>query len=315
MAEIRGIANGAAVDELDVLALNLRTEILAIAQADATNPLAIGECTAFAVPPTRSETGNVLLGQNWDWMIHSPQTVVVLEVEQDERPNFTTVVEAGLIAKIGLNAHGVGVATNALQTRAGVNREGVPYHILLRSLFDCRSFGEAVGLVETTQHASSANFLIASSEGVAIDIETEPYQGQPPRHVDPFHGIYVHTNHFLAGGFETVDLGPTRYPSTQSRLETAQRLVCNVGPVALETLERALSDHDHYPLSVCAHPDTSAAPDERGLTAASVVMDLTLLRAWIADGNPCCHPYRELDCSWLPSANCEHSEPKGGNPS
>ena len=35
---------------------------------------------------------------------------------QDDGPDFVTVVEAGLLAKTGMNSSGIGLATNALVT-------------------------------------------------------------------------------------------------------------------------------------------------------------------------------------------------------
>src|SRR3954468_8854749 len=112
LEELRGIAEGAAVPEEDVLAINVRTEVMFAAKArDAAARLPrVPECSAFA---SVAPDGGTLVGQNWDWVPHACDTVVVLEVEQDDAPSFVTVVEAGLLAKFGMNDRGLGVATNA----------------------------------------------------------------------------------------------------------------------------------------------------------------------------------------------------------
>ena len=56
-----------------------------------------------------------------------------------------------------------------------------------------------------------------------------------------------------------------------------------------------LADHADYPHSICAHPDPAAHPCEQGATIASVLMDLTARRIWLAAGNPCQTPYEQLD--------------------
>ena len=43
-------------------------------------------------------------------------------------------------------------------------------------------------------------------------------------------------------------------------------------------------------------------PHDQGATVASVLMDLDEKRMWVADGNPCTNPYRELDYSARSSA-------------
>ena len=63
-----------------------------------------GECSAFASLPAASAEAHTLVGQNSDWRLHSFDTVVVLEARQDEGPDFVTVVEAGLLAKTGMNS-------------------------------------------------------------------------------------------------------------------------------------------------------------------------------------------------------------------
>src|SRR5260221_7160322 len=83
--ELSGIADGAGVGFEDVLALNVRTEVMFAARArDARSQRArmTGECTAFAVLPRVSARGHTLVGQNWDWLLHCFGTLVVLEVEQ-----------------------------------------------------------------------------------------------------------------------------------------------------------------------------------------------------------------------------------------
>ena len=133
-----------------------------------------GECTAFAVVPEASELGHTLLGQNWDWLLHCFDTVVVLEVEQDEGPNFVSIVEAGLLAKTGMNSSGLGVVTNALVTQDDRGEPGVPYHVLLRAFMDCETISDALSAAQRSPRSSSANYLLAHRDGMAVDIEAAP---------------------------------------------------------------------------------------------------------------------------------------------
>src|SRR5579885_2982242 len=62
---MEGIAKGAERPFGEILALNVRTEILPpgfMAGRD------VGECTSIAVAPRASATGGALLAQNWDWV-------------------------------------------------------------------------------------------------------------------------------------------------------------------------------------------------------------------------------------------------------
>jgi isopenicillin-N N-acyltransferase like protein len=298
--EMRGIAEGAGLDLPDVLAVNVRTEVMYAAKARQA-PLAArtsrppAECSAFAA---LSEP--VLLGQNWDWLLHSAQTLVVLEVRQDDGPDFVTVVEAGLLAKAGLNAAGLGLVTNALVTDADTGTPGLPYHVLLRAILDCATVTEALQVLQAGTRSSSANYLIAHASGAALNVEAAPGDFTRVYPLFPDQGLLLHTNHFLSPHLTAQDLSLWAMPSSAVRL---QRL--RAGAPARGTLDdfRALlADHADYPHGICSHPDPADHPLEQGATIASVLMDLTARRLWLAAGNPCQTPYAELDVSWLDPA-------------
>ena len=213
LEEMRGIADGAGLDLTDVLAINVRTEVMYSAKArqapraaPSTPRKAPAECSAFAYVPTQKpprapgapgQPGSVLLGQNWDWLLHSAQTLVVLEVRPDEGPDFVTVVEAGLLAKTGMNAAGLGLVTNALVTDADVGEPGLPYHVLLRAVLDCATVTEALQVLQAGQRSSSANYLIAHASGAALDIEAAPGDFTRLYPLFPADGVLVHTKHGL----------------------------------------------------------------------------------------------------------------------
>jgi len=70
------------------------------------------------------------------------------------------------------------------------------------------------------------------------------------------------------------------------------------GPVTRARLQQAFADHAGHPFGVCSHEDTRAVPVDRYATIASLVMDLTEQRMWLASGNPCTAPYIELEVPW-----------------
>ncbi|HYZ81136.1 MAG TPA: C45 family peptidase, partial [Solirubrobacteraceae bacterium] len=158
LEEVRGLAEGAGLGELDVLAINVRTEIMFAAVAREHRP---AECTSFAVVPSRVSDGALLIGQNWDWLPHTADTTVILEVRQDEGPDFVTVVEAGLLAKVGMNSSGVAVGANALVSAADVGTPGVPFHVLLRALHDADNLADGLTSLGRMERSSSANYLLA----------------------------------------------------------------------------------------------------------------------------------------------------------
>jgi isopenicillin-N N-acyltransferase like protein len=298
LEEVRGLADGAGVGFDDILALNVRTEVMFSAkakQAAAEHGRMVSECSSFAALPAETATGHTLVGQNWDWLPHSFDTVVVLEVDQDDRPGFVTVVEAGLLAKTGLNSAGLAVATNALVTDDDLGRPGVPYHVLLRALFDCETLRDALATLQARPRSSSANYLLASGDGMAVDVEAAPGDFSRLFLVFPEDGLLLHTNHFVASAFDGRDVGLWVMPDSPFRLERLRSQLAGRSGFRVEDFQAALADHADHPYGVCCHPDVRVDPYEQGATVASVIIDLDARTLWLADGHPCSTPYRELD--------------------
>jgi isopenicillin-N N-acyltransferase like protein len=297
--EMRGLAEGADVPFADVIAINVRTEIMFAGQARSAAGHPPSECSAIGLLPDVTADGHTLLAQNWDWLEHCFDTVVVLEVEPDEGPCFVTVVEAGLLAKTGLNEYGLGVCTNALVTTRDAGEPGIPYHVLLRAFMDARTPSEALSTVLAHRRSSSANFLIGHRDGIAMDMETQPGDRSRVHVLFPDDGVLLHTNHFLHGiGDEELSLWSM--PDSPIRLDRLRRRFrAEPRPLKTETIPAALGDHGNHPNGICCHVDPSSPVEERGATIVSVLMDLDERRLWLANGNPCATPYAEHDLRGL----------------
>ena len=296
LEEMHGMAEGSGLRFEDVLALNVRSEVMFAAKARQalSRPAAgAGECTAFAALPEKSG-GPVLIGQNWDWLVHSFDTVVVLEARQLDKPAYVTVVEAGLLAKLGMNSAGVGLATNALVTDLDRGEPGIPFHVLLRSVLDAETVSAALAGLQAGFRSSSANYLLASADGIALDVEAAPGDFSRLRVSGPEDGLLLHTNHLLHAQPGVIDISLWAMPDSAVRLQRARAVVRESGR-SRAALTAMLSDHADQPSSICAHADEREPKLDQAATVASVVMDLGGRRLWLADGQPCRTPYRELD--------------------
>jgi isopenicillin-N N-acyltransferase-like protein len=295
LEEMRGIADGAGVAFDDVMAINVRTEVMYAAKA--RNAAAILprtlECTSFAAVPDDGRP--VLVGQNWDWKTHAFDTAVVLECEPDDGPRYVTAVEAGLLAKTGFNEHGIGIATNALASDRDLGEPGVPYHVLLRALLAADTPTAALASLQRSFRASSAHYLIAHRDHLALSVEAVPgtfvdlHLTQPDER-----GILLHGNHFTHPGMRDVDVSLWLMPDSVFRLQRARRWLDGHDPFAAETYEAMFADHAGHPLGICCHPEPMAIAAEQDSTVLSVVMDLGAMTLRIADGRPCEVPYRTL---------------------
>lgn len=290
VAEMRGIAQGAGVAYDHILALNCRSELMFAALQEAKR-VPDGECTSFAVLPTASADGHLLLGQNWDWVPFAREVAVVLEVQREDKPGYLTIVEAGMLAKVGFNAAGLGVCTNTLVSAGDTARSGVPYHLLLRALLDMESFESARELLLVTERALSANYLLAHRDGAAANFEAAAGGRATLRVSTPMNGRLAHANHFLDADLARRDTYVRAHPHSLTRLATMAGGLGAGRRVDVEALKAILRSHDNAPNGVCGHPDPRAHPLQSRCTVASVIADLSAGVAWIADGPPCSHDY------------------------
>jgi len=300
--EMRGIAEGACLEESDVLAINVRTEIMFGAGTRSRDGAGDEQprdgCSSLALVPPATADGHTLLAQNWDWIADARDTVVIVEARPDDAPASISIMEAGLLAKISLSASGVGVVTNTLITDVDRGRPGVPYHVCLRSLRHARTMADALAALQRSNRSSSANYLVGT-DGLVFDAETWPGDDSCISLLGPARGRLLHTNHFMGPGFAGHDAGLAVMPDSPLRLQRLEARLAYGDGLSRADVEDALRDHVGYPYGVCSHPDRSRPRTRQEGTVLSVVMDLTDRRLWLTDGSPCSLDFRELDCSIL----------------
>ena len=293
--EIEGIARGAGLEFADVLAINVRTEVMFAAMArDATEvPRIPPECSSIAVAPSRTRGGRLLTAQNWDWLVGAAETLVLLEVSQPERPDYVTLVEAGLLAKAGMNSAGIALTTNALVCDRDTGSPGVPYHVLLRAILDSETASDALATLARAPRASSANYIVAQ-DSVVLAFEAAPgdlgqiFVGYPDD------DVVLHTNHFIHARATVSDVATQVMPDSPFRLTRLRQLVAGRSGFDPESLQTVLSDHDTFPLGVCCHPDPRVKNGPAYRTVMTVVFEPATKTMWIADGNPCEAPLQRF---------------------
>ncbi len=298
LEELRGIAEGAEVPFDDIMAINVRTEVMYAAKArNAAMQLPrVGECTAFAAVP--SDGRPVLVGQNWDWLAHAFDTTIVLESDPTSGPRFVTAVEAGLLAKTGFNEYGIGLATNALACETDLGQPGVPFHVMLRALLDSVTPAHALATLQRASRSSSAHYLIAHRDHLALGIEATPGGFADLHLTSPdARGVILHANHFVHDRFDHVDVGLWLMPDSAFRYQRADRWLTEQDPFDISTYEALLSDHAGHPTGICCHPNLTAIEQEQEATVLSVIMDLDAMTMRFADGLPCTTAYRTIDYS------------------
>ena len=281
--EMQGIAEGANVDLLDIAALNARTEIMFAQLEDAQ------ECTTLSLMPPATAGGRVIAAQNWDFYRQLRDSLVIVHIHQESKPNFVMVSEAGMIGGIGMNDYGIAVLLNALT--ADTSCQGIPLRTRMRAMLDSETLGEAYA--KGSHGPTSVGHLVAThKDGVAIAFEMD---SKTVETIIPDDGAWVHTNHYVGPKmYLTHDAAPRA--STYIRLQRIKALVKEAhGKITNETVMQILRDHAGHPYSLCTHKNLSDPVTTQYVTNFAIIMDLTEGCFFLAPGNPCESEFKKYE--------------------
>jgi isopenicillin-N N-acyltransferase-like protein len=284
-AALEGLAEGVGEPLMDLVALNVRYEIL---YHQYTARAMVDGCSAFALLPERTAGGHLLMGQNWDWI---PEVQGVVLETRGEPVDCLAFTEAGIVGgKIGLNTAGLGLAVNGLlSTQDDWSRLGTPFHVRCHQILRATELAAAAAIARAAPRPCSANFLIGQAPDRVVDVETAP---EASCSLAPVAGLRLHTNHFVdPAALGVVEPREESVPRSRRRYRQLEALLDEGPPLDVPTLQARLQDHVGAPSwSVCRHPDPARAPEERYETRTSAVMDLAERRLWLTDGPPCRSP-------------------------
>ncbi|HVP08271.1 MAG TPA: C45 family peptidase [Burkholderiales bacterium] len=276
LEEMRGIAEGAGVALEDVVFINCRTEMMFGARTMIEQGKHDG-CTAVIVLPQASADGALIHAHNWDWRQECVDTGVVLKIRRSQGPDMLVFVEAGGLARHGLNAAGVSVTGNFLSCDRDFRTGGkVPLALLRRKFLEAGNLADAMRSAWGSHLACSTNVMLAhapaSGEGEAVNLEMAPDE---IFWITPEDGLLVHANHWInpvaqaklrdTGIAVTVDT-VYRQRRVESRVRGAK------GKLSVQDLKDALGDKYGWPDSVLRPPK----PAPFGATSATVCT--TILR-------------------------------------
>lgn len=290
MEEIEGIAEGADCPLEEILAINVRSELLFLLTAQGKKSMKVS-CTSLAATPEATSERETFLAQNWDWYVKTQNQCIILKIKQPGRPHILQLVEAGLIAKIGMNSAGIGMCTNAMVCNNW--RVGVPFHVILRGILNAQSMSEAIGAVTKPDRASAGNFLIGHSDGEAINIEAGP---DDLNIIYPERGVITHANHFQVPNSNIRDYIPSLWPDTIVRGHRAAKLLsADKNRINRRTIQNLLQDHFDNPFSICSHSCEKMPVEYTNQTNASIIINLSRQKFYVAKGPPCDHTYALID--------------------
>jgi isopenicillin-N N-acyltransferase-like protein len=280
--EIRGLAEGAQADPLEVLAANSWEELEPLVERPRDVATQRSRCTAFVLAGPEG----TVLGHNEQWYAGDDGNVAVIVAQPDDGPAFVSPTVVCCLPAVGLNGHGLAQAVMSLE--AHDDGEGVPRVLVSRHALEAAGESDAVERTGTPGRAGGYAHMFAGPGGRAFTVETTAR-----RHaVVP--GPAGHTNHYLDPELAREADEPRR--GSESRLRRLRTLLAEGGHAGPQGAMEILRDHVAEPEAICVHPD----PAEGGEAAAvvfSMVVHLEERRMWVAPGRPCETEYEEIDLS------------------
>ena len=278
--EYEGIAEGSGQRLEDILALTARYEIT-------FEQVALGDCSNLFVGPGRSQNGNTLLGQSWDWRPEVMDFRAVLISRCDDQPDHVMVTECGQPGKYGFNQEGLGVVSAGLRCREKAATGRQLFTVLGRTILAQAGFDQACRVLEENAPLATVTVLVADEQGRAADFEATP--GGICRHDLGRDEVYWHTNHCRHVP------EPNNFENSRVRGLRWERLTGTQDPVGSETVQGWLADRSDGGNSISQHADPAQAHTASWLqTLCSIAMDLNQRRLWVSDGPASMSSYREI---------------------
>lgn len=289
LQEMRGIAAGAGVPLEAIVMINARTEVIAQArrwqQCATPHDDSIKDgCSGAVVLPERSRHGKLIHGQNWDWRAECAETSVVVKIHRDNGPDVLTFVEAGGLARSGLNQAGIAITANYLRCERDYSQQGVPLSLIRRKALEQQHMALAMRVVATTPKSCSNNMILSTQEGFAIDFECAPDESFT---LYPQQGLLVHANHWesQAARCKVREEGIIASPDSLYRSWRVAQLLSAKTLLDEQDMKQVFFDDFGSPYSVCRPPrpgfdsDLSATVAMIVMTPADGVMEVAPLPA------------------------------------
>ncbi|EXJ90306.1 isopenicillin-N N-acyltransferase [Capronia coronata CBS 617.96] len=275
--EMEGIAEGAGLDVLDIVALNCRSEIALGLFSDGCSSL--GWKMGVTTEPGEGDdedTGKVVLAQNWDWTARVKENCVIMSIEQPGKPKIFICNEAGLVGKIGFNSSSVGVCMNAIRAKP-TDSSKIPVHVALRVCLNSNTASEAIAqLDELGSIASTQHILLADAEG-PISMELSPRGDVHIRPKDGDNGIVCHTNHLLENRYVKEYPWLAGSPIRLGRMRKLSAGVARTTPSGTDVTGDVLrneifSDTFNAPQAICCQEDPARPIETRSSTLFCIAM-------------------------------------------
>jgi isopenicillin-N N-acyltransferase-like protein len=300
MEVLKGMSAGAFVPVLELFAINAFEELEPLLESPEGELLFLQKKEGYLRPPkpplvercssltARTADGRLLFAHNEHWLAGDIGNVaVVIDEPVGGRAAVASPTIVCCLPAVGTNTHGAMQGIGSL-TASDDNVRGVPRVLVSRDALEARDRPDAISRAASDGRAGGYGHVFGFPGGDAFTIETTATR----HHV--MEGPGPHTNHYLDP--ELAALAPEASEGSRSRHARLSALLEEHPPEGPEDLMVMMRDHRSATQAICLHPDP-ADGEEASAVVFSVVGDVDARRMWVASGNPCEHPYEEIDLS------------------
>ncbi|GAA5912654.1 hypothetical protein JCM6882_004702 [Rhodosporidiobolus microsporus] len=240
--EMEGVAEGAQVPFVEILALNCRSEISLAEPLDG--------CTSLS---GKAADGSRLIAQNWDWKTAIIPGIIILHLQpSDGTPEAKMTTEAGIIGKMGHNSAGVCLVMNAIKAKS-LDRNLLPIHLLMRRVLQQKSAEKARQYVIKAGGSAASVHLMVADNSTAFTLETSP-KGYAFIEPSGERSLLCHTNHFIdAGMHKRSNEVEVWLPDSTGRLDIIRGKLGKTTDLSHALIREFLSDRSLGKCSICRH--------------------------------------------------------------
>jgi len=266
LEEIAGIAEGAELDRLELLSMNLNPQLSYVHST-------VMECTQVLAMRSATGDGKTYVGKTRD--------------RQHADGGFTNELTPASRMTVldGINQHGLSLTCSGQwspRVRVDMTRADSAWLLLNLApvLRRARSADEAVRMI-TDQPRASGMIVLAADESRAAALEVTDRE---VRAFEPEKDLLVRTNHFCSPDFQHLMPTFEEYRSTYDRHARASQILRErCGRIGMHDILRILSDHAEPPVeSICRH-----GGDGKSQTYAATINCAQDRTMWVMIGNPC----------------------------
>jgi isopenicillin-N N-acyltransferase like protein len=268
--QVRGLADGAEADFLEVFGVNAAEELDRESEPD--------RCSTF----TAAGEGVTLLAHAEMWYQGDARNAALVIERPANGPAVASPTVVCCLPAVGVNAFGAAQGIDSLSART--DRPGIPRVLVSRHALEARNRSDAVARAGLEGRAGGYAHTYAFRGGDRVVLETTA------------HAVAVadrpgHANHYLDPVLAEEGHRPDRGSlSRQARLD---ELLASRPPRSPDEAMELLRDHVGDPQAICHHPETD--DPEVSTVVFAFVSELESGRLWVSAGHPCQAPFEEVD--------------------